>query len=489
MRVLLDTNILIHRESRTVVRDDIGRLFRWLDQLNYKKIIHPNSVSEIERHSDPKVVYTFHRKLSSYRMLKTTAPDTQGIASLREGDKTENDRIDTSMLAELASDRVDLLITEDRGIHSKATIIGLDSRVFTIDGFLEKVTAENPKLAEYGVLSVKTKLFGHIDVQQRFFDSFREDYPNFDGWFNRKADETAYVCQSDSGEIVAFLYIKREQEGEDYSDIIPPFQSDQRLKIGTLKVVSNGYKLGERFLKIVFDNALLLRVSEIYVTVFNKTADQFRLIRFLEDWGFILYGSKGNSQECVYVRDFRPRFDTSDPRKTYPYISNSTRAFIVPIYPKYHTELLPDSILQTESPQDYSDNKPNRNAISKVYVSRSVERDLSTGDIIVFYRTKWGGPAFYTSVATTIGIVQDVKTTIPHEKAFLEICRKRSVFTDAQLLEQWNYDPSNRPFTVNFLSVYSLPKRPNLKELMEEGVINEAPRGFEQLSARSFQRL
>jgi hypothetical protein len=37
MRVLLDTNILIHREAATVVRADIGKLFFWLDKLKYEK--------------------------------------------------------------------------------------------------------------------------------------------------------------------------------------------------------------------------------------------------------------------------------------------------------------------------------------------------------------------------------------------------------------------------------------------------------------------
>jgi len=41
-RALLDTNILIHREARTVVRDDIGTLFRWLDELRYEKLVHPD---------------------------------------------------------------------------------------------------------------------------------------------------------------------------------------------------------------------------------------------------------------------------------------------------------------------------------------------------------------------------------------------------------------------------------------------------------------
>ena len=188
-RALLDTNILIHREARTVIRDDIGTLFRWLDELKYEKLVHPDSVREVKKHADPTVVKTLDRKLQSYPALKTKAPDTAAISELRKDDKSENDEVDTSMLAEVAGDRVDVLITEDRGIHRKAAKIGLAGRVFTIDAFLEKVTAENPALADYKVLSVKKVVFGGVNLQDPFFDSFRGDYPDFDKWFNHKADE------------------------------------------------------------------------------------------------------------------------------------------------------------------------------------------------------------------------------------------------------------------------------------------------------------
>ena len=487
-RALLDTNILIHREARTVVRDDIGTLFRWLDQLKYEKCIHPESVGEVKKHADAEVVRTLDLKLKSYKTLKTKAPDTPEIADLRNADWTANDTVDTSMLAEVAADRVDILITEDRGIHRKAALLGLAGRVFTIDSFLEKVTAENPDLADYKVLSVKRVLFGNVDVHDTFFDSFRADYPGFDQWFNRKAEETAYLCTSDTGQVVAFLYIKREGEDEDYSDINPPFGRALRLKIGTFKVISNGYKLGERFLKIVFDNALRSKVCAIYVTAFRKTGDQDRLIRVLEDWGFKLHGTKGGSEQ-VYVRDFQPRVDPQDPRRTFPYVSARARKFIVPIYPEYHTELLPDSILKTEPAAKYVDNKPYRNALSKVYISRSIERGLKAGDIIVFYRTADKGAAYYTSVASSIGVVQEVIDGIPDLKAFVAACRKRSVFSDAELKKHWDYNPRNRPFVVNFLFVYSFPKRPNFKQLSENDVIKVAPRGFERMNDDPFERL
>lgn len=492
MRLLLDTNILIHREGRTVVREDIGVLFRWMDQLRYEKWVHPGSLEEIERHADIDLVRTLRAKLGSYRAISTPALDTPEVAALRANDKTPNDLLDTSLLAELVAGRMDVLITEDRGIHRKAAILHLAQSVFTIDAFLEKVTAENPDLADYKVLSVRKTRFAKVDPRDSFFDSFRQDYPRFERWFARKAEEFAYVCTGGNGKCVAFLYLKREGLAEDYSDISPHFPPGNRLKIGTFKVISNGYKLGERFLKIAFDNALRYAVNDIYVTIYRRTPEQERLYRLLEDWGFAKRGTKASlgGTEDVLVRDFRPHVDLQDPRRSYPYMSASARKFIVPIYPEYHTELLPDSILKTESSEDFVESRPNRNAISKVYVSRSIERGLHTGDVIVFYRTGSGSaPAHYTAVATTLGVVQEVATGIRDKAEFIQLCRKRSVFTDAELGKQWDYRANNPPFVVNFLYVYSLPNRPNLKQLKEAQVISQHPRGFERLTDRGFLKL
>ena len=488
MRVLLDTNILIHREAAIVVRSDIGKLFLWLDKLKYEKCVHPLSLNEIAAHQDARVRTTFQAKLQSYHVLKTTAPLHRDVQCSCANDRSQNDRNDTLLINELYVNRVDILISEDRGLHRKARTLGIAHRVYTIESFLEKVTAENPDLVDYNVLAVRRVLFGQIDLNSSFFDSLRNDYggASFDKWFNRKADEPAYVCyEGDS--LVAFLYLKVEGPTENYSDIRPVFEPKRRLKIGTFKVQLNGYKLGERFLKIVFDNAIRQRVDEIYVTIFPRSIEQQRLIRLLEDFGFFLYGRKLSSfgDEQVYVRDMTPNFNCADPKLTFPYVSKTSRAFIVPIYPQYHTTLLPDSILRTESPSDFIEQQPHRNAIRKVYVSRSLFRDLRRGDTIVFYRT--GG--YYRGVATTLGIVEDVYREILDEEHFISLCRKRSVFSDKELRKQWNYRPHNRPFIVSFLYAYSFPRRPTLKELIENGVIHSidsVPRGFTQITHRQF---
>src|SRR5687767_6157849 len=120
MRVLLDTNILIHREAARVDHEEIGTLFRALDEIHAQKCIHPGSVAEIERHGNADVVRAFKVKLDSYHVLKTLAQPTVQIVAVGAKDNSDNDRLDTALLGEVAVGRVDALITEDRGIHAKA---------------------------------------------------------------------------------------------------------------------------------------------------------------------------------------------------------------------------------------------------------------------------------------------------------------------------------------------------------------------------------
>lgn len=483
MRVLLDTNIIIHREAYKVSHLSIGQLFRWFDELKFTKCIHPITEAEIKSHVNQNTVKVMGIKMVSYYTLKTIAPVNKIIQDIIDTkDKTPNDINDSLLLNEVLEERVDIFITEDRKIHQKAAVLGIANRVFTISGFVEKCMSEHPELVNYKVLSIQKVYFGEINVDDSFFDSFKNDYPGFDSWFKRKSDEVAYVCNF-KNTLTGFLYIKIESGNENYSDITPLFSKIKRLKIGTFKVALNGYRIGERFLKIAFDNALVNKVDEIYLTIFENTPEQLRLIELLEEWGFYYYGVKASpaGKEKVYCRQFSIKADRGKPKHTFPFMSGSANIFFVPIWPDYHTELLPDSILNTESPEEYRDNEPHRNALSKVYISHSYERNLAPGDIILFYRT--GGK--YIGVATTLGIVEKAHTSIESPEALFEICRKKTFFTNGQLLEFWNRYNHSKPFVVEFLYSYSLPKRPNLAKLVDLGIISDimsVPRGFSKIS-------
>ena len=229
MRVLLDTNIIIHRETGKVVNRNIGILFNWLDKLHYDKYVHPVTAEELQRHKDKQVTDTMGIKLESYHLMKTTASLHTDVEKISNSiDRSINDKNDTLLLNELYSGRVDLLITEDKKIHTKATLLGIEASVFFIEQFIEKAVSENPELVDYKTLAVKKEYFGNIDLQSPFFDSFRGDYQGFDKWFNDKYEEIAYVC-SYQGEINSFLYVKKERKDEDYSDITPLFPPKERL--------------------------------------------------------------------------------------------------------------------------------------------------------------------------------------------------------------------------------------------------------------------
>lgn len=488
MRVLIDTNIVIHRETPNPVNQDIGMLFKWLEKKKYSVWIHPVTVSEIESYHDKGTVSAFKIKMDSYNIAQTIAPPhDQYLSRLVPSEKDNNDRNDNVLINELLQDRYDILITEDRGMHMRSSQVNLSHRVYTIQTFIEHAVNSSPKFIAEKVPTLEQVRIGNLDHSDSFFDSLKQDYPTFGKWLHRKAEEYSYILKI-SGELRAFLYLKIEEENELYHDITPQFRPKKRLKIGTFKVVLNGFRIGERMLKIIFNNAIQNKVEEVYVTIINNSEDKEHLVQLLIGHGFCYWGTKQshNVVEDVFLRSMQPSFLEGNPRLTYPFFSSWQPCFIVPIRPEYHTSLLPDSILNNENAAQYVDQVPYRNAVSKQYICRSIERTIPVGSTILFYRT--GGR--YKSVLTTIGVVESIVQQFRGYEDFVSNTRKRTVLDDDELYKMWHDKPSLRPFIVNFLDCYSLPIRPNLQRLIEHGVIESvesAPRGFVQISQLQLQ--
>lgn len=480
-KVLLDTNIIIHREIMDpATNPNIWLLFNRIEKCWYEKRIHPISLTEIEWYKDTTIVSQMKNKIKNYFELKTISNDDENFKQIRKLDKTINDKNDSDILLEVYNNRVDYLITEDKKIHYKAKILWIDYKVYGIDSFLDKLISENPEFNDYKVLSVKKVYIWNLNVEDPFFDSLRTDYPNFNTRFNNKSQETAYVCFWKEKEIQWFLYLKIEDETENYSDITPIFSKKRRLKIWTFKVDHPWYKLWERFLKIIFDNAIINSVDEIYLTIHDNWEAKQRLISLISDRWFLKRWNKWG--EDVYVRDFAKKIDENNPLMTYPYIKKSSNILICPIRPQYHTELFPDSILSNESTHNFVESQPHRNSIRKSFISRSIYRWLSPWDIILFYRT-WG---LHVSVITTIGIVENIIDWISSLEDFVNFSRKRSLFNDEELKDFRNSDQNNHPFIVNFSHVLSLEKKLNLKRLMELWIISKPPRWFVPISKEKF---
>lgn len=469
MNVLLDTSIILNKILGNKADQDVKILFKWLDRSKSQKVIHARTVEELQK-TEPTAFLSLN--LSEFKIIQE-----EPAAQNADG---------AYLLNAIASNCADLLISEDEKIHAVAKSLNLADKVLDIDQFLEKIFADNPEMVDYKVLNVQKIPFGKINLDDPFFLSLKNDYMGFAEWFQRKRNEIAYITfNSKNGKLLSFLYLKIEGPEENYADIQPAFPQKKRLKVGTFKVIRNGFRLGERFLKIIFDNALKHKVDEIYVTIFDRSDEQKRLITLMEKWGFVYWGKK--DEENVYVRNFVPECDNENVNKTYPFIPKNRDTYIVPIYPEYHTELLPDSILNTESPEDFVEDSPHRNGISKVYVSRAWEPHPRKGDILVFYRT--GG--LYKGVVTTIGVVSDTRESFASKEEFIKYCLRGSVFPEKELEKMWDYKPQ-KPFVVNFLYVYSFPKRINMERLIDMGIfkgVNDAPRGFYKISKDQFESI
>ena len=493
MKALLDTNIIIHRETMQATNYTIGKLFYWLDKLHYEKLLHPYSVSELRKANNEQQQKLYDARLSAYTQMKCVAPQPADFtALLADSPRSENDEIDNQLLCEVYCGRADILITEDRKMRNKAVRLGIANKVFSINAFITKVSSDYPDLVEYNALNVKKELIGNIDVNDSFFDTFRSAYNGFEKWFAKKSDEEAYVCRTDKNEIIGFLYLKTEDESENYSNIFPSFSPKRRLKVGTFKVEASGFRLGERFVKIIFDNAIARNLNEIYITLFKDREELKALNDLLIRWGFFEYGVKetDGKQEAVLVKKLGEYDPTRTTISNFPNLKRNSVKMILPIQSQFHTSLFPDSRLNTELELEYIANIPHRYALQKVYITWSYERNLNPGDLLLFYRMGDTWPKKYSSVITTVGVIDEVIDTFSSETDFLGYCQNRSVFTTEELKSFWA-DHRNNLKILKFVYVKSLTKNLTLDYLQQHGMVEfgKGPRPFTRISDEQFSMI
>ena len=278
--ILIDTNIIIKRESSNNATFEIASLFNWFAKKGSEIFVHVRSRDELSTHGDEAVRNNMLTKLKSYNILPVFAhqPDYYFDAVTSQYAKDQNGIIDNAILREVYDGNVGILLTDDNLILRKAQELYIRDRVLTSGELLAWFESCDPKNIEYKMLAVKLSEFGDVDLNSSFFDTLREDYEGvvFDDWFKKKArnKEKAYIFKNELGLLQGFLYLKDEYEDEpDYLKVIPPLTPKRRLKVGTFKIEQTGFRLGERFLKIIFDNAKSRKVDEIYVTLFENKRD------------------------------------------------------------------------------------------------------------------------------------------------------------------------------------------------------------------------
>ena len=484
--VLLDTNIVIKRESSKGVSFEVAKLFNWFGKKNVKPFVHTLTKQELEGYRDDVVREAVLTKLNSYEFLPTftTIDDMHFRNIISRYSNDQNGQVDNALLREIYSDNVGLLLTDDNLILRKAEELYIRDRVLTSAELLAFFEKNFPQNIEYEMLAVKLKRFDEVDINSEFFDTLREDYEGrkFDNWFKKKGGEKAYVFE-DKGVLKGFLYLKEEYPNEpDYLKVTPVLSPKKRMKVGTFKIERTRFRLGERFLKIIFDNARLYDVDEVYVTLFEDKRDNVKALKALmEQWGFVKHGYKENG-ELVLVKSMREYDLTKDSKFNYPLTNINAKHFFLPIYPEYHTDLFPDMILKNENMHLYQENKAHRYALEKMYLTGSYNINAKPGDMVLIYRTGERYPKKYSSVVSGIAIIQEVCSTKSVDEC-IDICKNKSIFSEEEIRKQY----PRRSTVVKLLDYIPFKNKVTNNQLISNGIIEKGtgPRPFEQLSKDS----
>lgn len=329
--------------------------------------------------------------------------------------------------------------------------------------------------------------FKNINLDDPFFDSLKDDYKEFTDWFNKKKnnDDGAFVFINSQGLLDGFLYLK--DEVEELNDVTPKQPSKRRLKIGTLKINPHGTRLGERFIKKVFDISLVRNIDEIYVTLFEKHT---ALLNLFQKYGFETRANKLTPNGCELVLFKNISKITGDIVKDYPNTPEVSNRYLISLYPQWHSRLLPDSILKNEDPVLLIKDTSHTNSIHKIYLTSMKGTEyLKAGDTLVIYRTATAGSsAEYSSVATSICVVEEVRNINDFKTLndFLKYTFSYSIFSEEELIDF--FKSKKYPVIIRFTYNIALNRRIIRKSLIENvGIIRNQYWGFIKLTEQQYR--
>ncbi|KXS44945.1 MAG: hypothetical protein AWU59_162 [Methanolobus sp. T82-4] len=479
MKILYDTNILIHIQDPKELSPDLQTLLSIIREHGHQEVVHPASLKDIENDSDEERRRVTLSKLRGYPILPSPPAPDDYFLSLVGTPTNTHDENDNDILFSLKRNLVDFLITEDKGIRKKAIQADIDDRVFSIASALDYFKRlYNRYLPTHTLLK---ECYAHdINIDQPFFDSLKEDYPGFEDWWFEKCVKQGRKCwiYEEDKVIKAFLMLKDEDQSIDTS---PPVPAGRRVKITTLKVDLSGSKMGELFLKMAFQYCINNQFFEVYLTHFEGENDA--LVYLIKNYGFEEVGKKVSNGENVYLKKFIAD-DTGLPpltiaKKYYPCFKDgeNIKKFVIPIQPQYHDTLFPDYSKRQMTFADYSEINIPGNAIKKAYLSRSKIKKITPGSIILFYRSK------DQKAITSVGIVDQEPIRTNDADELKRIVGKRSVYSEEQLTE-WAQE---NVFILRFKHHLYLPNPLSLKFMNGLGI--GAPQSIREINHEQYLAL
>lgn len=472
MKIILDTNILIHIEDQKELVPNLQELLQIFRKYGHLIFIHPASFRDIDNDQNIPRRKIISSKLKGYPIIESPPKLSNEFISSVGSSSSPNDVIDNNILFAIQKNVADFLITEDLGLQKKANKVNLEDRVLSIDYALDYFrNLYARKMPKHALL--KEDYIRNLDIDDPFFNSLKEEYgeSDFSRWVKKISIEGRKCwVYHENNPIKALLILKEENEPIDTTSPIP---AEKRLKIATMKVDMPGFKLGELLLKLAFQYCISNQIIEIYLTHFRKEDDA--LVNLIKNYGFESVGFLRKNNEEVFLKKLIP-IEKDLPqvkmsKKYYPSFKDSQniRKFLVPIIPKYHERLFPDYKKRQMRLIEYSEINIPGNAIQKAYLSHSNIKKISTGDILLFYRSQ------DQKAITSLGVVDQEPVHTDDLDLILRSVGKRSVYSYKEL-EEWTQKPVYvilfrhhlnlpNPLNLDYLRHYDIPVPQSIIEL------------------------
>lgn len=420
MRILLDTNVVIRNVDR---HESLGplaaRLVSLADGTEAEFVVHPASLREATQ-------ATTIGQLSAFPALDDAEEPSAEFRALIETQRSPG-HPDDALLFVLNQGRVDLLVTEDRQIHTKARRAGLEERVLYLGQAVRSLSALfGSKHAS--MPGARRVLLYDVPVTQPFFDSLKGSYgEDFETWYSNKC-----VGQGRHGWIVgdpealeAICITKIEEDDDPWTGW---------LKICTFKVdeSATGQHYGELLIKTAFEEGLRRDACGVFVEV--AVDEQENLVGFLSGLGFVDAGEKPGSSDRVFAKTFAAPDSAADLADVvqsqlihWPWIDPAARLHVVPIKPRWHRVLFPDAPHAQQSLD--SDSNPVGLGLRKAYLCHAPTNQISPGDTLAFYES---APV---SAITTLATVERVFRSDDPDHIAAHVA-KRTVYTIEEIREQ-----------------------------------------------------
>ena len=466
-----------------MLEESFSELIRLANENNHQILAHPSSIYDIERDDDEERKKISLSRIQKYPFLEASPiPDGQEINSLGLKNDNDNDRVDNEILYAIFKDAANILVTEDRGIHKKAKILGIEGRVHYIQQAVQSLKRLHQRV-HVSLPNIKEKYLHQIDLDNNFFDSLREDYTEFNEWYKRssRSGRKAWIHENESGELGAIL-IYKEENNEIITDDNKALPGSS-LKLCTFKVGEDirGRKIGELFLKAAFRYATANKIEHIYITMHSGKHELLEDLCI--DFGFYRYGNY--KRDYVYVKDhpINPPIISDGSlsaleyhKRFYPHFKydESIKKFIIPIRPIFHKMLFPDNQNQLNL-FAYSDVG---NAIKQAYLCHANTRRISKDDIILFYRSQ------DKKSITSIGIVESVGEFEEPDK-IIQLVSKRTVYS----YEDIEAMAEKRTKVILFRLASHLSESIKYDWLLEQRIVNGPIQTIQRISDDSFKKI